>query len=101
MKRLWASLIIVTMMLSIFSLSSKPILRAETKNKQGMNAAIKWNLCYEDELGNAMEPWRAVPWQPTPDAEWFGREGYLMPNAQLAKHSSFIQRNIPATTRNG
>lgn len=101
MKRLWASLIIATMMLSIFSLSSKPILRAETKNKQGMNAAIKWNLCYEDELGNAMETWRAVPWQPTPDAEWFGREGYLMPNAQLAKHSSFIQRNIPATTRNG
>ncbi len=101
MKRLWAGLIIVSMMLSIFSLSFRPMLRAQSKNVQAMNAALKFNLIGEDELGNPMESWKLVPWQTTPDAEWWGRDGYLMPNAQLAKHSSRIGRNVPATTRNG
>lgn len=101
MKRLWAITIIVTMMLSIFSLSFQPILRAETKNEQALINMIKWNLIGEDELGNPMEDWREVPWQTTPDTVWWGREGYLMPNAQRAKHSTFIARNVPATTRNG
>ncbi len=101
MKRLWASLVIVTMMISIFSLSFRPEIRAETKNVQAMNAVLSWKLIGEDELGNPMESWRQVPWQSTPDQDWWGREGYLMPNAQRAKHPTYIRRNIPATARNG
>ena len=99
MKKLWANVLVLMMILPIFSFysgSSNGIIAAEA-NKEGAVIAPKVHLIGQDEAGN---PCDEVPWKKTPDQVWWGRNGFMMPNCQLAKDSTNTI-NIPATEENG
>jgi len=99
MKKLWANVLVLMMILPIFSLYSGSLngITAAEANKEGAVIAPIVHLLNQDEAGNPIDE---VPWKKTPDQTWWGRTDFMMPNAQLAKDSTNTI-NIPATSENG
>ncbi|MCK5847911.1 MAG: copper amine oxidase N-terminal domain-containing protein [Caldisericia bacterium] len=104
MKRLWASCLVFFMVFSLLSLYSGSDLtvNAKEENKQALLAATTFQNIGNDEYGEPFsEEWKRFPWESAPQMELWGREGYRMPNAQLAKDPANPTVNIPATDANG
>lgn len=99
MKKLWANVLVFCLVFSIFSFDFGIRIgtKAAQQNKQGSFIATRWHLINVDINGDPIDE---VPWKDTPDQVWWGRDGFLMPNAQLAKDPAIPTMNIPATTTN-
>ncbi len=104
MKRLWASCLVFFMSFSLFSVYSgqMPSVNAKEENKQALFAATTFHNLGYDQYGEPFsEEWKRFPWESAPGMELWGRPGYQMPNAQLAKDPANPTVNIPATLANG
>ncbi|MDD4029691.1 MAG: hypothetical protein PHX86_08320, partial [Caldisericia bacterium] len=104
MKRLWASCLVFFMSFSLFSFYSgqMPNVNAKEENKQGLFVATTFHNLGYDQYGEPFsQEWKRFPWESAPGMELWGRSGYQMPNAQLAKDPANPTVNIPATLANG
>jgi hypothetical protein len=100
MKKLWANVLVFCLIFSIFSFDFGIRIRtsAAEKNKQGSFIANRLHMIGMDANDEPSD--LEVPWKDTPDMTWWGRTGFLMPNAQLAKDPAIPTMNIPATEGN-
>lgn len=102
MRKLSAWIIIFSFALSIFSFyPNTQSIKGATTNKEASFIAVRFHRIGYDENDEKMESWKLVPWMNTTEDAFWGRSGFLMPNAQLAKDPNNPSYNTPATTSNG
>jgi len=102
MRKLGVWVVIFSMIFSIFSFyPGFESIKGASANKEALFAAIRFHRINYNEYDEKMEDWKLVPWMDTPEEVWWGRTGFLMPNAQLAKDPANPTVNVPATSTNG
>lgn len=103
MRKLGVWIVIFSMIFSIFSFYPGIIKQTEgaSGNKEALFVAVRFHRINYNEYDETTESWKIVPWMDTPEEVWWGRSGYEMPNAQLAKDPANPSVNVPATASNG
>lgn len=91
------------MILSVFSFypGISEHVKGASANREALFAAVRFHRVNYNEYDEKMESWKLVPWMDTPEEVWWGRSGFEMPNAQLAKDPANPTVNVPATAGNG
>ena len=87
MRKLGVWIVIFSMIFSIFSFypGTWKHVKGASSNKEALNVAVRFHRINYNEYDEKMESWKIVPWMDTPEETWWGRSGFEMPNAQLAK----------------
>jgi len=103
MRKLGVWIVIFSMIFSIFSFypGTWKHVKGASSNKEALNVAVRFHRINYNEYDEKMESWKIVPWMDTPEETWWGRSGFEMPNAQLAKDPANPTVNVPATASNG
>ena len=93
MKRLLSIVIVFSLLFSLLSIpnSNLGIISAKTTNPGATFAAVRWIKIGFDRDGLPLYPAKDVPWARS-GISWWGRDGYPMPNAYLAREASGIAR---------
>lgn len=91
MKRLLSIAIVFSLLFSLLSIPNLGITYAKTTNPGATFAAVRWVKIGFDRDGLPLYPAKDVPWAKV-GISWWGREGYPMPNAYLAREPFGIAR---------
>lgn len=102
MRKFGVWIVIFSMIFSIFSFyPTLELAKGVSQNKEALFAAVMFHRTNYNEYDEKMEDWKIVPWQDTPEDIWWGRSGFEIPNAQIAKDPANPTVNVPATAGNG